>query len=163
MTTPLVEIDDRSGFVLPEGDLADELARVMAAVLAAEGAGDGATAGLHLVSVAEITDLNEAHMGAVGSTDVLSFAVDGIAEPQGEGQPTLVGDVLLSPEVAANQADDHAGSVAAECRMLVVHGTLHLTGWDHDGEQTRADMWNRERELHQALEIMPPKDPWGDK
>ena len=161
MTDLCVEVDDRSGTDLPEGASAGELARVMEAVLTAEGAAGDATAGLHLVTIEEITELNEAHMESAGPTDVLSFPVDGLSGDGPVGEPILVGDVLLSPEVAVAQADSHAGTAAAECRLLVVHGTLHLAGWDHDTDQARRRMWERERELLAGLDMLPPSDPWA--
>ncbi|MGI9577382.1 MAG: rRNA maturation RNase YbeY [Microthrixaceae bacterium] len=155
-----MEIDDRSGFELPEGGFAESLAELMSEVLAAEGVGDEASAGLHLVSADEITGLNESHMDANGATDVLSFAVDGADDSAPDGQPTLVGDVVLSPQVAAEQAYAHAGTLADECRLLVVHGSLHLVGWDHADEESRLAMWNRERQLLDDLDMSPPLDPW---
>ena len=76
-------------------------------------------------------------------------------------EPTLVGDVLISPQVAASQADGHAGDYEAECRLLVVHGSLHLTGWDHADDSSRESMWGRERELLAGFDMLPPRDPWA--
>lgn len=59
--------------------------------------------------------------------------------------PLLLGDVVLCPAVAARQAPDHAGTVDDEIALLVVHGVLHVLGYDHD-EQAAADAM-RAREL----------------
>ena len=158
---PSVETEDRSGFDRSDPALLHSLSDLMARVLAAVGLGEEASAGLHLVSVEEMAAMNEEHMGSVGPTDVLSFPVDGAADTVPAGQPTLVGDVLISPQVAASQADGHAGDYEAECRLLVVHGSLHLTGWDHADDSSRESMWRRERELLAGLDMLPPRDPWA--
>jgi probable rRNA maturation factor len=157
---PAVEVDDRrNGRSAPSdaepAGMIDDLARLLADVLAAEGAPSQAEAGLHLVGRAEIGDLNARHMGVEGPTDVLSFPIDGVAD-----DAAIVGDVVLCCEVAADQADGHAGSFVDECRLLVVHGALHLAGWDHADDAQRDAMWARERALMAELGASPPKDPW---
>ena len=83
---------------------------------------------LTFVDVADITELNEEHMAASGPTDVLSFPLDDEPTP---GVPTLLGDVVIAPAVAAAQFADHAGSFDGELALLVVHGILHILGHDH--------------------------------
>ena len=136
----------------------DELAVLLAAVLRAEGAPMTAEASLRLVDPAEIAALKVEHLdGDGGPTDVLSFPVDGV-EPDAE----LVGDVVLCPSVAAAQAGDHAGTVEDELALLVVHGGLHLAGWDHASDPERVRMWDRERVLMATLHRPPTRDPWGE-
>ncbi len=67
-------------------------------------------------------------MGKQGPTDVLSFPMDD--EPI-EGVPTLLGDIVISPSVAAEQCAEHAGTIDDELALLVVHGILHVLGHDH--------------------------------
>jgi probable rRNA maturation factor len=97
-----------------------------AAALSTEGAEGELT--LTFIDRDEIAALNEEHMGASGPTDVLSFPLDDEPVP---GVPTLLGDVVLSPVVAAAQASDHAGTLDDEIALLVVHGVLHILGHDH--------------------------------
>lgn len=73
----------------------------------------------------------------------------------------LVGDIVLCPEVATRQAGEHAGTVEDELALLVVHGALHLVGWDHEDTESQAAMWNRERELMQQFHRIPARDPWS--
>jgi probable rRNA maturation factor len=75
----------------------------------------------------------------------------------------MVGDVVVCAEVAAAQAPDHAGTVQDELALLVVHGGLHLCGWDHADPAERAGMWARERALMSELARPPARDPWGDR
>ena len=139
-----------------------ELARK---VLTAEGVRGGTELSIFFIAEADMAELNREHMGADGSTDVLSFPIDGgevvdvVAGPSGGSRapdrspidrgdlPLLLGDVVICPEVAARQADTHAGTLDDEFALLVVHGILHVLGWDHATDEERERMWARERAL----------------
>lgn len=137
----------------------DTLSGLLSRVLAAEGAAVGAQASLTLVDPDEIAELKAEHLDGDGApTDVLSFPLDG-AEPDAE----LVGDIVLCPTVAAQQAPEHAGTLDDELALLVVHGGLHLAGWDHAEPDERDRMWDRERALLTALHRAPARDPWRDR
>lgn len=159
---PTVHISIGSG-VVGTDDLASQLAGLLGDVLDLEGVTGRAEVGLHLVGTGEIQRLNAEHMGVDAPTDVLSFPVDGSggADSDGDTPPPLVGDVVLCAEVARRNAASHAGTELDECRLLVVHGALHLCGWDHSDSQERAAMWARERQVMELLGVTPPKDPWG--
>jgi probable rRNA maturation factor len=118
-----VEIQNRSGVAVEE-EAAAELAR---RVLAAEGIADGEL-GIAFVGPDEIRALKREHLGIDEATDVLSFPLDGRDELP-EGVPRALGDVVLCPQV-----------VGEEWRPPLVHGLLHLLGYDHG-----ADMDSRER------------------
>ena len=105
------------------------LARV---VLDAEGVRDGEL-GIAFVSADEIRALKREHLGIEEATDVLSFPLDGCDELP-EGVPRALGDVVLCPQV-----------VGEEWRGPLVHGLLHLLGYDHGDE-----MEAREREIGRA-------------
>jgi len=107
------------------------LARLAAAVLAAEGRDDDELS-LSFVTEDEMADLHVRYLGEAGPTDVLSFPLD---------EDGLLGDVVVCPAVAAraNPADP-----GAELRLLVVHGVLHLLGYDHEADEERAAMWERQ-------------------
>jgi probable rRNA maturation factor len=157
--------DERGDAEGDDPDLAVDLASLtslLASVLAAEGIPPRAEASLTLVGPDAIAALNAEHLGGSGPTDVLSFPVDG-AGPVPDGEPWLVGDVVVCPTVAARQAADHAGTADDELALLVTHGGLHLCGWDHDTDAARAAMWDRERELMTALGRTPSADPWSDR
>lgn len=96
---------------------------------------------LTFVDVDDIAELNEQYMGKQGPTDVLSFPMDD--EPV-DGVPTLLGDVVISPAVAAGQFADHAGTLDDELALLVVHGILHVLGHDHAEPDETAVMRGRE-------------------
>jgi probable rRNA maturation factor len=99
---------------------------------------------LSFVDRDDIAELNAEHMGSSGPTDVLSFPMDD--EPLA-GVPLLLGDVVISPAVAAGQFADHAGTLDDELALLVVHGILHVLGHDHAEPDEAAVMRSRELDL----------------
>jgi probable rRNA maturation factor len=126
------------------------------AVLRDEGVASPAELALWFVDEDEIAELNEEHMGESGPTDVLSFPLDDSdEEPFVEGMPLLLGDVFICPAVAARNAPAHPGSHEAmhhgtvddELALLVVHGVLHILGYDHADPDEAAAMQARERNL----------------
>jgi probable rRNA maturation factor len=89
------------------------------------------------VTTEEMAELHERYMGEAEPTDVLSFPLDDAGT---EGEPRMLGDVVICPEVAAGQNED----LEAEMRLLLVHGILHLLGYDHETDEERARMWERQ-------------------
>ena len=113
----VVETSNRSGMSV-EADAAAQLAQ---RVLAAEGIGDGEL-GISFVASEEIRALKKEHLGVDEATDVLSFPLDG-RDDVPEGTPRALGDVVLCPQV-----------VGSQWRGPLVHGLLHLLGYDHGDE-----------------------------
>jgi probable rRNA maturation factor len=107
-----------------------ELAEVARRTLAGEGREEGELS-LSFVTSQEMRDLHVTYMGEEGSTDVLSFPMD---------EDGLFGDVVVCPAEAARNNPD----LTAELRLLVVHGVLHLLGYDHQEEEDRAAMWSKQ-------------------
>jgi probable rRNA maturation factor len=103
-------------------------------------AGEGiftAELSVSLVDEREIEDLHLRFMDEPGPTDVLSFPLGEVDEDGVQ----LLGDVVIAPAVAArNNAEDPQG----ELRLLLVHGILHLVGYDHEEELERSRMWERQ-------------------
>ncbi len=129
---PAVLVSDRQHATVDVGGLV-ELAR---RTLVAEGLDEGELS-LSFVDEAEIEDLHVRYLHEPGPTDVLSFPLDG----EDERGVRVLGDIVIAPTVAArNNPDDPA----AELRLLVVHGVLHLLGYDHEDEQEKAEMWARQ-------------------
>ena len=145
-----VELDLDRWVALANGALVDEGVRGLAEV------------SLIFADEATIADLNQRFMGKVGPTDVLSFPID--AEPELSGRvpdaggtgpgeppmseiPQLVGDVVICPAVAVRNALEHECTLDDEIALLVVHGVLHLLGWDHVIDDEAEKMEAREREL----------------
>lgn len=119
---------------------ADRLLRLARFVLADQSVPEAMEVSLLFVDRESIAQLNARHMDAQGPTDVLAFPIDLPGETVA-GEPTILGDVVICPEVAQEQAQRHGVSTAAEMELLVVHGLLHLLGHDHAEAQERATMF----------------------
>jgi probable rRNA maturation factor len=129
-----VEVDNRTGERVDE----HSLARIVEGVIEGAGLGD-AEASVVLVDGDEMRTLNRAHRAVDAETDVLAFPIDE-ADELPLGLPRLLGDVVICLPVAARQAEEHGVEPGLELATLAVHGTLHLTGLDHetdDGEMLR--------------------------
>lgn len=117
---------------------ADGLASLARDTLAAEGL-DAVELSLSFVDEAEIEELHVRFMDEPGPTDVLSFPLD--PDDVDERGVRVLGDVVIAPAVAAR---NHPDDPERELRLLVVHGVLHLLGYDHEEDDERAEMWARQ-------------------
>jgi probable rRNA maturation factor len=115
-----------------------------------------AIVGLILTDDAEQRRLNRRYRGKDAPTNVLAFAL-GTAAPA--GAPLLLGDVVLAFETVAREAAAQEKPLADHLCHLVVHGVLHLLGFDHQSEADAAVMERREVEILRALGV---PDPYRD-
>ncbi|HXO25686.1 MAG TPA: rRNA maturation RNase YbeY [Streptosporangiaceae bacterium] len=151
-----IEIANESGVDVDEADLAALARHVL----------DGmrmhplAELSVLLVDRGTMSDLHERWMGEPGPTDVLAFPMDELRPPppgssrgdQGAGgevtsPPGLLGDVVLCPAVAADQASQAQHSLRDELELLCTHGILHLLGYDHAEADERTAMFGLQDEL----------------
>jgi probable rRNA maturation factor len=116
----------------------EAVARLVTRVLEAEGV-DGAESSVEFVGERRMRALNAAHRGKDEVTDVLSFPLEGAGEGPGwavagaaAGPPRLLGDVVVCARQALRQARADSLPPALELAVLLVHGTLHLLGHDHE-------------------------------
>jgi len=141
--------------------------RLASDVLRAEGVRGLAELSVLFVTDDAIAELNSLYLAKSGPTDVLAFPIDAgevevIAGPGGLSRgpdrapvdpgdlPLLLGDVVICPTVAARQAPEHAGNVDDELALLLVHGVLHVLGYDHAEPDEMERMRRRELELLEA-------------
>ena len=118
-------------------------------VLRMEAAPEESELSVALVGVEEMTHLNQQYRGIEGPTDVLSFGCDDPCTAVAD-EPITLGDVIIAPEIAATQADELGTTIESELNLLLVHGILHLLGYDHDGDEDASVMQERERVLLDA-------------
>jgi len=131
-----VEVQNRSAHAVDEA----AARATVAATLAAEGVTSGEV-GVVVVGPDEMAGLNAAHRGKDEPTDVLSFPLDG-RDALADGLPRQLGDVVVCPERA--EAD---GTPIA---LLLVHGALHLVGYDHEADN--GDMLRRQEAIFEEVE-----------
>jgi probable rRNA maturation factor len=129
---PAVLFSNRSAAVIED----EPLRRLAQETLLGEGLSD-AELSVSFVDEDEITDLHVRYMDQPGPTDVLSFPLDDVDE----AGVRLLGDVVIAPSVAARNNPADPG---AEVRLLLVHGILHLLGYDHEIDAEKAVMWARQ-------------------
>jgi len=94
----------------------------------------------------QIADMNKTFLHRTGPTDVISFSqLEGAYTPRNN---RLLGDVVISLETAQRQAQAAGTTLQGEVVFLLVHGMLHLLGYDHEGSGKKArEMRAREKEL----------------
>lgn len=124
--------------------------------LAEEGAEYGSTLTLVITDDETVADLNARFRGVEAPTDVLSFPADNPPLPAvmtGEG--TYLGDLVIAYPYAQQQAESEGHRPADSFALLVVHGVLHLLGYDHDTQEARRLMWAKQERVLRALGISP--------
>ena len=126
------------------------------ATLAAVAGDAGPIVSIVLTDDAEQQRLNRTYRGKNAPTNVLAFALSDTAGPAPPGAPQLLGDVILALETVAREAAEQHKTLADHLRHLVVHGTLHLLGFDHQDEAEAAAMEAREVEILQSLGVPDP-------
>lgn len=102
---------------------------------------------------AYIHELNRDYRGKDTPTDVLSFALNEGDEPDIIGGPeeTLLGDIIISLDTAARQAEEFGHTLERELAYLTVHGMLHLLGFDHETEEEKTVMRQKEEQVLSQL------------
>lgn len=114
-------------------------------------AGEDIEVGVGFCGTARMRELNAEHRGMDAPTDVLSFPIDGLVEPLHPGMPRQLGDVVVCPAYVQHQLDDEAtmlphgpgreegdATLEAALERCVVHGVLHLAGFDHERDEDAA-------------------------
>jgi probable rRNA maturation factor len=116
---------------------------------------EGVSAGVTLVITTDegIQELNRAYRDVDAPTDVLSFSAQEesggfVAAPEAS---SYLGDVIVSYPRAVAQAEERGHPVAQELNLLIVHGILHLLGYDHAEEEEKAEMWARQDAILRGL------------
>lgn len=140
-----VEVNNESGWEVDEAEFA-ELGRF---VIDAMFVHPMSELSIQLVDTEVMTDLHVRYLDEPGPTDVMSFPMDEL-RPGREGDVTpagLLGDVVLCPEVAAQQAVVAGHSTVEELLLLTTHGILHLLGFDHAEPEEEKEMFALQRRL----------------
>lgn len=144
-----IEVSNESGVDVSEA----ELISVARFVLERMDVNPGAELSMILLDSEAMADLHLRWMDLPGPTDVMSFPMDEL-EPGGrpdapEPGPSMLGDIVLCPQFAADQAKAAGHPLAHELALLTVHGVLHLLGYDHGEPEEEKEMFGLQRELLQ--------------
>ena len=155
-----MEIDVLIDEGLEGGPEAIWLQNVVEQVLIAQGVGADVELGLVIASQERVQQLNRSYRGKDEPTDVLAFsmtsAVGDVADsPSFVAPPDGVlhlGEVIISCPQAVTQAKEHQHSVKKEMAILIIHGVLHLLGYDHDKPEMEEQMRAREGKILSYIE-----------
>lgn len=138
----------------------DEVCAIATHVLTAEGVERDVEISLSYVDEDEMHDLNRQWRDIDRTTDVLSFECDSAFDEDIPLDEVLeLGDIILAPEVIARQAPDFGNDPTDECRLMLVHGLLHLLGYDHIEDDEAEEMEAREDALLRELAVQRGDDP----
>lgn len=103
---------------------------------------------------ASVRDLNKQHRGTDAPTDVLSFPADPLpSEITDEDDAPYLGDLIIAFPYTQAQAKRLEHDLRDTLALLVIHGTLHLLGYDHDTPENRAEMWSAQAKALSAMRI----------
>lgn len=150
MSSYRVEVRVRPAFA--DGVSAHWLREVVETALRAENQPEDAEVTLLVTGDEEIRELNREYRDTDRPTDVLAFGGSGgesFVTP--EGFPIYLGDIVVSYPRAVAQAEDVGHPVKEELALLVVHGCLHLLGYEHAEEGERREMWRRQEQIKEAV------------
>jgi len=135
------------------------LRRVAEKVLTAESADSAAEVGLMITGQERVHELNRQYLGEDRPTDILAFpmqpAPDTAERPPFIAPPDGIkhlGEVIISYPQAVIQAAEHQHPVKKEIALLIIHGILHLLGYDHDVPEAERQMRAREAEILSLIE-----------
>ena len=146
-----VHIENRSAVELPIGHIRD----LALFVLRAEGLSESTELSVSFVGLDEITSLNTVYRGKEEPTDILSFELDDPwAEETHDGsEQLLLGDIVINPDLAQKHANIEEVTLEEELWILVIHGILHLVGYDHLEAEEMQLMEDREDRYFSSWEI----------
>jgi probable rRNA maturation factor len=151
-----IEIANESGVVVDE----PSLVAVARHALDEMGVSPMAELSMLLIDVEHMSELNQRWMDSSGPTDVLAFPMDEFDAERGPGHvpgnsPALLGDVVLCPVVAKQQARQAGHGMADELHLLTVHGVLHLLGYDHADPEEEREMFALQNRLLRTWRARP--------
>ncbi len=161
MSTYSVEIQDEYGTAkFPAQRLADAVHYV----LAKHNVDSGTALTIVFADDDYVRKLNQQYRAVDAPTDVLSFPADPLPE-EVEDEPPYLGDLIIAYPYTAHQAEEAGHSLDDELVLLVIHGTLHLLGYDHHNAGAEAAMWSQQAEALAAagVAIEVPRFTFGDE
>ena len=142
-------LDDYDEFTIMDvqTDLATDLLEHASLAVLTHQSSDGDLT-IVLTDNAQLHELNQDYLGIDAPTDVLSFPA---SETDPETARRYLGDILISVPRAEEQAQAAGHALESEIQLLIVHGTLHLLGYDHAGDEDKARMWKVQAEILEGL------------
>ncbi len=132
-----IDVQNDEGFAVDS----DALQRAARAVLLRHDVEEDSAMTVVITTDEAVHALNLQHRQVDSATDVLSFPADPLPEELAELEDPYLGDLVIAYPYAITQAEREGHAPGDSLMLLVVHGTLHLLGYDHDTPENRAEMW----------------------
>lgn len=144
-----VALDDTSGSSLITAEHLAELTDLTAFLYAQLGLAPEVELSITMVDETQMEHLHLEWMELPGPTDVMSFPMDQLTPgtPEHPVETGMLGDVVLCPDVAQDQAAAAGHDLSDELCLLTTHGVLHLLGYDHNEPDARAEMFALQQQL----------------
>lgn len=146
-----LQIDDRQDKVKIEEDVKDAVERVVSECLKLEGLSTNYEISVSFVDNEEIKELNKEYRGIDRPTDVLSFPMED--DETSQDYTPILGDIVISAEKALQQSVEFGHSFKREVAYLTAHSMFHLMGYDHETEEEKLVMRQKEKEVMKRLKI----------
>ncbi|MBV5122784.1 rRNA maturation RNase YbeY [Bacillus halotolerans] len=148
----LIDIVDETGSVSEE--MLKEVENLLQFAAEREGVQDQAEVSVTIVTNEDIQQINKEYRGKDTPTDVISFALEEEGEDEveivGAEMPPVLGDIIISADRTREQAEEYNHSFKRELGFLVVHGFLHLLGYDHMTKEEEEEMFTKQKDLLDA-------------
>ena len=157
-----VLIDNRQEEIKVDEALETFVVQVVEEVIAYEQCEEEFEVSISFVNNQEMRSLNKEYRNIGKETDVLSFPLVEFIEEElnteDEGaeyieEEIALGDIVISMEKAAEQSEEYGHSFKRELAFLLVHGMLHLLGYDHDEEASEGEIFDKQEEILKNMEI----------
>jgi len=140
-------LNDPESFSLDQSRVSDILFRISKAVSDEQ----NGTINIAFLSDEEIQALNKEYRGIDNSTDVLSFHYyDDFSDVEDD---EIIGEIILSESRILSQAEEHEHTVINESEILIIHGVLHILGYDHENDTDYEEMWQIERVIREKMNL----------
>lgn len=139
-----------------EYDYPNDLEDVIASTLSVTNQNKNVSININFVNEQEIVNINNQFRGYPEPTDVLSFEA-GVTDP--ETGKTILGDIIICLPFVEKQSALLENDLNNEIKLMVIHGMLHLLGFDHDDEKSKSLMWDKQNKILESLKIHLNKIP----
>lgn len=158
-----VYIDNRQDSVVVDEAMETLVAQVVDKVLQLEGCEEDYEVSISFVGNEEIRSLNLEYRGIDKATDVLSFPMlefsddelDEEEDPEAEyiDEEIALGDIVVSMEKVSEQSEEYGHSFNRELAFLLVHGMLHLLGYDHEEDASEGEMFEKQEAILKEMDL----------
>lgn len=140
-------LNDPESFSIDQSRISDILFRISKEVSDTQ----NGTINIAFLSDSEIQALNKEYRGIDNSTDVLSFHYyDDFSDVEND---EIIGEIILSESRIISQAEEHEHTVVNESEILIIHGVLHVLGYDHEDDGEYEEMWKIERVIREKMNL----------